>query len=720
MKVVFIPKAGKSDYAIAKAYRPITLSNFMLKGLERIIQWFILEYFIPEPLYQQHAYTKGRSCDTALSAFVHDIERAILQKQYLLAVSLDCSGAFDCIRFDSAERGMRKKHIPENIIRWYMNLLKGRIVDANIQGVTASIKPRRGSPQGGVLSPLVWNLIMDELLSSFRIGPVRVIGYADDILVYVIGKAPITLGEILQPMLDKVILWGKKNGLTFNPQKTSAMLFTRNKQNYEYPTLHMEGVALELVSSFKYLGVEIQRHLSWTKHVQERSNKCKSLLARCRNLISQKWGLTPHKMEWVYKMIVRPKITYGAVVWAAHINKSNRNRLEKVQRLAALSVSQPLRSAPTAGLENMMGWIPLHLHAQSVGLCAYNRISKQSMTVRWDGHGSKPRSLGHLGLWSRELQSILPKNFPMEDRKQHLIWGKESKSSSRPSQTVRIYTDASKKGNRVGYGFCACIGDTIIAETFFSAWGIGVHRAELISIGEALSWIKESNSENCHFHIQSDSQSAVSILCGHKATDDTTRHILTLLWEVREYHRVDVTWVRGHDNVTGNEYADYLANQGANMAMNLSFCEPYTPITYDQAKKLIIKSFIQKWQNEWNDRMDCRISKLFMPLVSTERKNSLMSTKELQQLSQIVTGHGLYKRHLRHWNEIEDYSCSLCLEEYEDTWHIWNLCPCLSKDRYVALSTAQNGRPLERVLLTFFQSKRIKELVASNETLLLP
>ena len=43
MRVVFLPKAGKEDYAEAKYYRPITLRNFVLKGLERIIHWFILE-----------------------------------------------------------------------------------------------------------------------------------------------------------------------------------------------------------------------------------------------------------------------------------------------------------------------------------------------------------------------------------------------------------------------------------------------------------------------------------------------------------------------------------------------------------------------------------------------------------------------------------------------------------------------------------------------------
>ena len=68
--MIFIPKVGKKDYALAKAYRPITLSNFLLKGLERLVQWYILEKNVTRPLKHQHAYTRGLSTETALSNFV--------------------------------------------------------------------------------------------------------------------------------------------------------------------------------------------------------------------------------------------------------------------------------------------------------------------------------------------------------------------------------------------------------------------------------------------------------------------------------------------------------------------------------------------------------------------------------------------------------------------------------------------------------------------------
>ncbi len=66
MKVVFIPKLGKDDYSVPKAYRPITLSNFLPKVMERVINWFLSERVIALPLPNQHAYTRGLGRDGAL------------------------------------------------------------------------------------------------------------------------------------------------------------------------------------------------------------------------------------------------------------------------------------------------------------------------------------------------------------------------------------------------------------------------------------------------------------------------------------------------------------------------------------------------------------------------------------------------------------------------------------------------------------------------------
>ena len=95
MKVVFIPKLGKDDYSVPKDYRPITLSNFLLKEIKRIINWFLSERVISLPLPNQHTYTRGLGTETALSTFADLVESAFYRGKKSLVVSLDCSGVFD-------------------------------------------------------------------------------------------------------------------------------------------------------------------------------------------------------------------------------------------------------------------------------------------------------------------------------------------------------------------------------------------------------------------------------------------------------------------------------------------------------------------------------------------------------------------------------------------------------------------------------------------------
>ncbi len=724
MKVTFIPKVGKSDYAVAKAYRPITLSNFLLKGLERVVQWYLLEGIMREPLYRQHAYTKGRSCDSALSTFINEVEYAIYNGKYLLAVSLDCSGAFDCIRFEAAEECMRSKGIPNNIIRWYMNLLKGRTVQAEIQGQKTHIVPRRGSPQGGVLSPLIWNLIMDSLLTTFKGEAVKVLGYADDILVYIIGKSPSVMAEMIEKSLDRVIEWGRVNGLSFNPSKTSMVLFTRNRRPIDI-SVRLDGTALELKDSFKYLGIEIHKSLSWTKHIIERSNKCKFLLTKCRSLIGRRWGLSPSKMDWIHKAVIRPKISYGAVVWAHKLTKEAEKRLDKVQRLAMLPITQPLRSTPTAGMEALLGWLPLSLYTQEVGMNTYIR-NRHLVKAGWDGIGKLKSIGGHLGLWQERENSNAELTLPREKRLSEHIWKPELELDMAANHQIPgyehplvMYTDASKEGENIGYYWMASLGDYVIDESMISGKDISIYRAELLAIKEALEWLQDNREIRRPIVIYSDSKSAVAILNGYKATDEITRDTLTLLRDIGKDTKIRIEWVKGHSGVVGNEYADLRAKSAATEAERLAVVKPYMPITYKETKKNVHAHFIKVWQNRWEASRECRISKLFYPKVRESKKVLQMSLKELQQLTHMVTGHALFKWHLGHWNEIDDLQCGLCGEAQEDTWHLWEWCPRLALLRRNIHSMIESGLSFEKGVLKMINSKEVINLQAENEALIL-
>ena len=224
-------EAREDDYSAPKVYRPITLSSFVLKGLERLVLWYIRERVVVSKLVSQHAYTRGLSTETALSKAVDFIEKSFYRKKITVAVSLDCSGAFHWVSFQSMREALEQNGTPKNIVEWYDELLRNREVTVTLQGVSRSITPGRGSPQGGILSPLVWNLVMDSLLKNFERGPVKAVGYADDILLMSSGIDPKIVTEHVQEGIDLTLGWGGRNGLTFNPKKTQSVVFERGRKS---------------------------------------------------------------------------------------------------------------------------------------------------------------------------------------------------------------------------------------------------------------------------------------------------------------------------------------------------------------------------------------------------------------------------------------------------------------------------------------------------------
>ncbi|XP_037942646.1 uncharacterized protein LOC119675512 [Teleopsis dalmanni] len=96
VRVVFIPKAGRTGHSTAKDYRPISLTSFLLKTMERLIDAYIRSlHSFAKISRAQHAYFKGKSTETALHEVVTVVEKFLGCKQFTLAAFLDIEGAFN-------------------------------------------------------------------------------------------------------------------------------------------------------------------------------------------------------------------------------------------------------------------------------------------------------------------------------------------------------------------------------------------------------------------------------------------------------------------------------------------------------------------------------------------------------------------------------------------------------------------------------------------------
>ena len=77
--VKFIPKPGRATYDQANSYRPISLTSFVLKTLERLCDRYIRDVILKmKPLHKnQHAYQSGKSVDSALHQVIFSVEKSM-------------------------------------------------------------------------------------------------------------------------------------------------------------------------------------------------------------------------------------------------------------------------------------------------------------------------------------------------------------------------------------------------------------------------------------------------------------------------------------------------------------------------------------------------------------------------------------------------------------------------------------------------------------------
>ena len=179
--------------------------------------------------------------------------------------------------------------------------------------------------------------------------------------------------------------------------------------------MNMGGLKLTYSKNLNYLGLIINNKLNWTTHLSNQLRKVKGVIAQARKLTSMNWGLTPARLHWIYTAIVRPKISYGALVWAHSINQTLSKRLSETQGRFLRAISGAQTSTPTRGLEAIMGLIPLDLYLEEMATRARIR-TKHYFRDSWDGmtkHNKKAKLCGHkriLDGWSSVLgkQKVAP------------------------------------------------------------------------------------------------------------------------------------------------------------------------------------------------------------------------------------------------------------------------------------------------------------------------
>jgi hypothetical protein len=234
-------------------------------------------------------------------------------REVTLGAFLDIEGAFDRTSHSIIIEAAKRHGLEDIICQWINFMLGNRKIIATLAGETLERSVARGCPQGGILSPLLWSLVLDELVEGLNENGYNTLGYADDIAILVIRKFPYTVSELLQEALSMFQQWCERTQLSINPQKMVVIPFTRKRDLRDLKEPTLSGHKLQLATEVKYLGLTLDKGLTWKTQLGNVINKAYRAFWTCKGTFGKTWGLKPKVLHWIYIMIIRSILTYGMV-----------------------------------------------------------------------------------------------------------------------------------------------------------------------------------------------------------------------------------------------------------------------------------------------------------------------------------------------------------------------------------------------------------------------
>ena len=182
----------------------------------------------------------------------------------------------------------------------------------------------RGIPQGACLAPYLFSLFINDISKSLTIPHIL---YADDLVLYLSNTSPNYL-SLIQTNLDNLVAWCDRNDLKINEQKCKVMCFTKRKYDFRHK-FKINNIELELVNSFKYLGIIFDSNMTFKNHFDSVRVKMDINLSRIRNI---KRCLSDKAFVMLFNAYVLPIVDFCIEIWLVHPGtkvKILQNKIEK-------------------------------------------------------------------------------------------------------------------------------------------------------------------------------------------------------------------------------------------------------------------------------------------------------------------------------------------------------------------------------------------------------
>lgn len=362
-KLVLIPKPSKMP-GEPTAFRPLCLLDTLGKLLEAIIMKRLVTYSEGETglSENQFGFRKRRSTLDAISLVVDRAKLAMEShtkyNRYCAIITIDVKNAFNSANWEFIVNAISKIGASEQICRMIKSYLTNRflIYDTEIGPITRTVNA--GVPQGSILGPLCWNIMYDSILRLKLPDKVEIVGFADDIVLTVIGDSMAEVNAKAEYANEITGEWLKENKLQRADQKTEMTVVTNRRQPIT-TQINIGGHVITSTRYLKYLGVIVDDRLNFNKHVDYACEKAARIHTALSRIMPNTFGPRSSKRRLLAN-VTMSVLRYGCEIWWKTTEKRrNWEILNQVHRLSAIRITSAYRTISFEAVSVISGLMPI-------------------------------------------------------------------------------------------------------------------------------------------------------------------------------------------------------------------------------------------------------------------------------------------------------------------------------------------------------------------------
>ncbi|KAI4883525.1 hypothetical protein NFI96_005239 [Prochilodus magdalenae] len=240
----------------------------------------------------------------------------------------DFSSAFNTIQPLRLKDKLARMQVDPHLVSWITDYLTGRPQYVRLRDCTSeTVVSSTGAPQGTVLSPFLFTLYTSDF--RYNSETCHMQNFSDDTAIVVCVRG----GQEAEyrNLVEDFVAWCHRNKLVdFRRARPLTQL------------VFIEGVEVEMVRTYRYLGLHLDERLDWTANTDILYRKGRSRLYFLRRLGS--FNVCRKLLQMFYQTVVSSCLFYAVVCWGGSIKKRDEMRLDKLVRRAGSVVGVELDS----------------------------------------------------------------------------------------------------------------------------------------------------------------------------------------------------------------------------------------------------------------------------------------------------------------------------------------------------------------------------------------